>query len=231
MGTDAPLSLPPDEHALLAFLSVQAGTRDEFVARKPELLAQLKDCSPERFHLLAKRLEFAGLISCKRVMHVGTLWQIHVKVPDAAMTSGDHRFAIPQNLPSWPSIRDVRKAELLAAALPLVRHVPRERKPILRFRRRVPCEFFWTVVDAEKQPAKNCSVHASLLLGRSQLGLGGVAVDGFNNLALQHIGEGEYCRRGITITAPAGSNYVTTISAHRDKKPFGWWEECTEIYD
>jgi hypothetical protein len=94
--------LPVDERAVLTFLCAQAGDRDEFISTIANLLPKLRDCSPERFCCLARRLERRGLIERRKINHVGTEWLLLVKLPTDA-TTGD-RFAVPQNKPRWSKV-------------------------------------------------------------------------------------------------------------------------------
>jgi hypothetical protein len=224
------LRLPPDERAALIFL---AGMGDQFVSTLDLLAAQLPDCGTDRLRRVVRGLEARGLVKRQKLCHVGTEFRILAKLPDVA-TQGD-RFVIPQV--KQPFNQVPRKRPAVAAisldALPLASrgaHVTTE--PVLRFVRNGPCDLVWRIVDAEKQPAMGCHVRATLFFGRSAYGIGGVSVDGFDNLKLEGVGPGEYVAR-VRISASAGSNYTTVISAKRGKAKgwYGYWEIASAIID
>lgn len=221
--------LPADERAVLEFLSAMAGKRNEFISREFDLVAMLSDCSLGRFRLLAKRLTARGLIERQKLHWIGTRWIILAKVSDDAPKESA-LFLIPQCRPNWPSVVTYAKEAALLNALPLVSGDKHETKPpVLHFPKGKAFEFTWTVVDADRNPAKDCKVRASLLYGRSRYGVGGTPVAGFDDVRLQHTGEGNYVAR-VTITAAVGTNYVTTVEARRGGKRFGWWETPSAVY-
>jgi hypothetical protein len=231
MTTEPHLGLPPDELALLRFLSSVAGDDDAFIARNPDLLAKLTDCSVQRFGLLAKRLTARGLIERRKLVHVGTEWMILAKVDDAPKAEGA-LFLIPQCRPNWPNVVTWRREALLSIdALPLVSQgaSPSKKEPVLRFPRNEQCELVWNITTSDGTPARDCVVHATLYFGRSRYGVGGTPVEGFDGVRLQHTGDGQYTCR-IRITAQPGENYVCVIDARRKNgQPFGHWEEPSAI--
>ena len=100
MTPEALLRLPLDERAVLEFLSSVAAENNAFITTTPDLLSRLADCSPERFRVLARNLERAGLIGRQKLNRVGTRWIILAKMPDVE-TQGD-LFTIPQcSKPGW----------------------------------------------------------------------------------------------------------------------------------
>src|SRR5664279_4236647 len=85
------LRLPPDERAALIFL---AGMGDQFISTLDLLAKQLPDCGSDRLIRVVRGLEARGLVSRRKLSHIGTEFRILAKLPDVAM-QGD-RFVIPQ---------------------------------------------------------------------------------------------------------------------------------------
>ena len=227
------LRLPPDERAALIFL---AGMGDQFVSTLDLLAAQLPDCGSDRLRRVVRGLEARGLVARRKLSHVGTEFRILAKLPDVAM-QGD-RFVIPQVKQRWvqvprrPAIPEVSTVPL--DALPLIGNAPARKPVVLRFHRgESESDFTWTITDTKtSEPAKDCVVRASLLYGRSQFGIGGVPIVGFHNRLLQHCGEGQYvCRIRLSAQVVVGTNYVCVIDAVRAGRPFGFWEEPSEVTD
>lgn len=224
--------LGPDGTSMAAFIYGIADGRECVDIKVDELHALVWNCSKPKIQWLLRKLERFGLVGLTEQRERRKLlgWQVTilqkpVGVTPATLRRGE-KFHIPRRAkkePLW----------LFTDPCALVGTLPRK-ESVLRFPRNERCALTWHITHADKTPAVDCEVHASLYHGRSQNfpdQVCGKAVSGFRDLPLQHQGDGDYSVTVRLNTAViCDSNYIMLIRAERAGRRFGWWEIPTEIF-